>query len=49
MLFNLLVGFLLDRFGSYALPFFLAGIMHPIAFVLVLLTLRIDPEPAPQR
>lgn len=47
MLFNLLVGFLLDRFGSYALPFFLGGIMHPIAFVLVLLTLRIDPEPQP--
>ena len=44
MLFNLLVGVLLDSFGSYALPFLLAGIMHPIAFVIVMVTLkRIEP------
>lgn len=42
MLFNLLVGLLLDTYGSYKLPFFLGGIMHPIAFVIVLLTLNVD-------
>jgi ACS family hexuronate transporter-like MFS transporter len=45
MLFNLLVGFLLDAFGSYAIPFFLAGIMHPIALLIVLLSLKVDPVP----
>ena len=40
MLFNLLVGFLLDSFGSYAAPFLLAGLMHPISLVLILVTLR---------
>ena len=42
MLFNLLVGVILDRTGSYTLPFFLAGIMHPIAFGIVLLFLDVD-------
>lgn len=40
MLFNLLVGFLLDSLGSYAAPFLLAGLMHPISLVLILVTLR---------
>ncbi len=44
MLFNLLVGFLVDRLGSYAVPFFLAGVMHPLSFLLILFTLkRIEP------
>ena len=47
MLFSLLVGFLVDRFDSYALPFLLGGIMHPIAFVLMWLALRVEPEPLP--
>jgi len=49
VLFNLLVGFLVDRFDSYSLPFLLGGILHPIAFVLVWLTLRVEPEPLPAR
>ena len=40
MLFNLLVGVLLDTFGSYHIPFLLAGVMHPLSFLLILLTLR---------
>ncbi len=40
MLFNLLVGFLLDSLGSYAAPFLLAGLMHPISLILILVTLR---------
>jgi ACS family hexuronate transporter-like MFS transporter len=42
MLFNLLVGAILDRTGNYVVPFFLAGIMHPLALGLVLLTLNVD-------
>ena len=40
MLFNLLVGVLLDAFGSYRVPFLLAGLMHPLSFLLIMLTLR---------
>jgi ACS family hexuronate transporter-like MFS transporter len=40
MLFNLLVGALLDTFGTYTYPFLLAGIMHPISFVIIVLTLK---------
>ena len=40
MLFNLLVGALLERFGTYTYPFLLAGIMHPISFVIIVLTLK---------
>jgi ACS family hexuronate transporter-like MFS transporter len=40
MLFNLLVGALLERFGTYTWPFLLAGIMHPISFLIIVLTLR---------
>jgi ACS family hexuronate transporter-like MFS transporter len=43
MLFNLLVGVLLDHFGSYAVPFLLAGLMHPLAFVIIMATLRVAP------
>ena len=43
MLFNLLVGVLLDASGSYGVPFLLAGLMHPISFILIVLTLRIAP------
>ncbi len=42
MLFNLLVGALLDHLGTYTVPFMLAGLMHPTAFVIVLSTLRIE-------
>jgi ACS family hexuronate transporter-like MFS transporter len=45
MLFNLLVGVLVDRLGGYAVPFFLGGIMHPIAFLLLLGSLRIPSAP----
>ena len=40
MLFNLLVGVLLDALGSYRVPFLLAGVMHPLSFLLIVLTLR---------
>jgi ACS family hexuronate transporter-like MFS transporter len=43
MLFNLLVGLLLDHFGSYAGPFLLAGLMHPLAFLIIMATLRVAP------
>lgn len=45
MLFNLLVGVLVDTFGTYTWPFLLAGILHPISFALIVLTLgRIDTD-----
>ncbi len=45
MLFNLLVGTLIDATGSYAIPFVLAGLFHPVSFLVILLTLgRIEPR-----
>lgn len=43
MLFNLMVGALVDHFGSYTLPFLIAGLMHPVAFGVVLTSLKIRP------
>lgn len=44
MLFNLLVGWMLDALGGYAAAFLLAGLMHPVSLVVLLLTLgRIEP------
>lgn len=43
MLFNLLVGVLVDQFGGYTVPFLLAGLMHPVAFALVMTCLRVAP------
>jgi ACS family hexuronate transporter-like MFS transporter len=40
MLFNLLVGGLLTWYGSYGLVFFIAGLMHPASFVLILTVVR---------
>jgi ACS family hexuronate transporter-like MFS transporter len=40
MLFNLLVGAIIDTTGSYAVPFVMAGLLHPLSFLLILLTLR---------
>jgi ACS family hexuronate transporter-like MFS transporter len=37
--FNLLVGWLVERHG-YGLPFLLAGLVHPLSFVLILLLVR---------
>lgn len=39
MLFNLLVGAIIDATGSYALPFVMAGLLHPASFVLILVGL----------
>jgi len=39
MLFNLLVGVIIDATGSYTVPFVAAGLLHPASFVLVLVTL----------
>ena len=50
MLFNLLVGFLLDALGSYRVPFLLAGLMHPLSFLLILVALpRIQPVTLEER
>jgi len=43
MFFNLMVGALVDHFGSYALPFLIAGLMHPLAFALLMSSLRVRP------
>jgi ACS family hexuronate transporter-like MFS transporter len=40
MLFNLLVGAILDATQSYTMPFVMAGLLHPVSFLLILLTLR---------
>lgn len=40
MLFNLLVGAIIDATGSYALPFVMAGLLHPASFVMILVGLR---------
>lgn len=40
MLFNLLVGWLLTWYGSYGLVFFIAGLLHPISFLLILTVVR---------
>lgn len=39
MLFGQLVGYLVET-GGYTAPFFMAGIFHPIAFVIILTTVR---------
>jgi ACS family hexuronate transporter-like MFS transporter len=50
MVFNLLVGAILDASGSYAVPFVMAGVLHPASFILILVTLgRIEPLPLPAR
>ncbi len=40
MLFNLLVGILLATYGSYVPVFAITGILHPIAFIVILLVVR---------
>jgi ACS family hexuronate transporter-like MFS transporter len=40
MLFNLLVGFLLGYFHGYGVVFAIAGVLHPISFVILLLSAR---------
>jgi ACS family hexuronate transporter-like MFS transporter len=37
---NLLVGILLTAYHSYAIVFLIAGVLHPISFVIVLLVVR---------
>jgi ACS family hexuronate transporter-like MFS transporter len=39
MLFNLMVGVMIDTTGSYALPFVISGLLHPASFALIVLTL----------
>jgi hypothetical protein len=46
MFMNLLTGGILAQTHSYTLPFFMAGLMHPIAFFLVLLFAGRDFEQA---
>jgi MFS transporter, ACS family, hexuronate transporter len=49
MLFNLLVGWLVERQG-YAIPFVFAGLMHPIAFLIIHFSVRrIEQLPLPRR
>jgi ACS family hexuronate transporter-like MFS transporter len=44
MLFNLMVGSLLSGRGSYAAVFLIAGLLHPLAFLLILVIVkRIEP------
>lgn len=40
MLFNLLVGALLTSYGSYALVFLIAGLLHPASFVVIMAVVR---------
>lgn len=40
VLFNLLIGEILTRTGSYAPVFVVAGLLHPVSFVLVLALIR---------
>jgi len=40
MLFNVLVGALLTRYHSYSPVFLIAGIMHPLSFLIILLVVR---------
>lgn len=39
MLFNLLVGYVIDSTGSYTWPFVMAGLLHPLSFGLIVLAL----------
>ena len=39
MLFNLLVGWIVGQHG-YAPAFIIAGVLHPLAFVVILVTVR---------
>jgi len=39
MLFNLFVGWLIDHYG-YAPAFFIAGFLHPLAFLIILVSVR---------
>jgi ACS family hexuronate transporter-like MFS transporter len=39
-LFGLLVGWILNTYGSYVPLFVMAGVMHPISFVIILLVVR---------
>jgi MFS transporter, ACS family, hexuronate transporter len=44
ILFNAIAGSLLDGFGSYAIVFLIAGLLHPLAFLLILTLInRIGP------
>lgn len=40
MLFNLVVGGIIDASGSYAVPFVMAGLLHPVSFLIILVSLR---------
>lgn len=40
MLFNLLVGTLLGYFHGYGVVFAIAGVLHPISFLILLLSAR---------
>jgi ACS family hexuronate transporter-like MFS transporter len=46
MFMTLIAGGVLQWFGSYVPLFVLAGLMHPLAFILVLAFARVDLEPA---
>jgi ACS family hexuronate transporter-like MFS transporter len=49
MLFNPIVGALLTHYHNYALVFRIAGLMHPLSFVVILLVVRkIAPIAVPQ-
>lgn len=44
MLFNLLVGQILEHYHSYTIVFAISGVLHPVAFLIVLLIVqRIEP------
>jgi len=40
MFFSYVVGFLLTQYQSYALVFIISGLLHPLAFILILLVVR---------
>jgi ACS family hexuronate transporter-like MFS transporter len=40
MLFNLLAGFLLGTYHTYALIFMILGLLHPLSFVIILMVVR---------
>jgi hypothetical protein len=49
MLFNLIIGAVLAAFHSYVLVFTIAGLLHPLSFIIILLIVRkIEPVISPK-
>jgi ACS family hexuronate transporter-like MFS transporter len=49
MLFNLLVGYILQEYHSYSIVFAISGVLHPLAFLIILSVVRrIEPVITPK-